>query len=435
PTSPDDRRRRLRREVRGLGFAGDQRSRWGPGGWAISVGPAILNRGSVNTCVRHNSGSIVDLSFGSPAVARRVQGWRVLVGVETLSDHRYIRFDVSAPPSIRPNSVGPSAPQQDGPRWALGRLDKEALELATLAVSWLPASEGPVRVEQEAEWFGVSMSDVCDAAMPRALRRPPRREVYWWSAELAQLRASCVASCRRCARHRRRRIRSQNHEDQERQLYGLYKEAKRALRVAIHRAKVAARREFLETLDADPWGRPHRLVFNKLRSAAPPLSQSLRPDLLANVVAVLFPATEYTTPPPMAPTGVASSSLSAGDIPEVSPAEMRTAVFRLRGKNTAPGLDGIPGTAWLLALVHLGPRLRSLFFACMVQGAIPARWKTGKLVLLKKEGRPAESPSAYRPIVLLDEIAKLFERILHARLVEHLERVGPNLADNQFGFR
>ncbi|KAG6450821.1 hypothetical protein O3G_MSEX006776 [Manduca sexta] len=40
--------------------------------WAISVGLAVLNRGSVDTCVRHNGGSIVDLSFGSPAVARRV---------------------------------------------------------------------------------------------------------------------------------------------------------------------------------------------------------------------------------------------------------------------------------------------------------------------------------------------------------------------------
>ncbi|XP_037300876.1 uncharacterized protein LOC119191100, partial [Manduca sexta] len=70
---------------------------------------------------------------------------------------------------------------------------------------------------------------------------------------------------------------------------------------------------------------------------------------------------------------------------------MRAAVLRLRSKNTAPGLDGIPGRAWVLALEHLGPRLRSLFSACLEQGVFPVRWKTGKLVLLKKEGRPAEA--------------------------------------------
>lgn len=56
--------------------------------------------------------------------------------------------------------------------------------------------------------------------------------------------------------------------------------------------------------------------------------------------------------------------------------------------------------------------------------------------MLKKEGRPAESPSAYRPIYLLDKVGKLFERINHAiRLVEHLGSVGPDLAECQYSFR
>lgn len=48
------------------------------------------------------------------------------------------------------------------------------------------------------------------------------------------------------------------------------------------------------------------------------------------------------------------------------------------------------------------------------------------MVLLRKEGRPVDSPSAYRPIVLLDEVGKLFERIVVGRLIEHMERVEPN---------
>lgn len=58
----------------------------------------------------------------------------------------------------------------------------------------------------------------------------------------------------------------------------------------------------------------------------------------------------------------------------------------------------------------------------------------GRLVLQKK-GRPAMSPSAYRPICVLDETGKLFERIISAHLVEHLRSVGPNLSAHQYGFR
>lgn len=46
-----------------------------------------------------------------------------------------------------------------------------------------------------------------------------------------------------------------------------------------------------------------------------------------------------------------------------------------------------------------------------------------------------ESPSAYRPICLLDEAGKTLERIMASRISEHLETVGPDLADCQFGFR
>ncbi|XP_075988994.1 uncharacterized protein LOC142984972 [Anticarsia gemmatalis] len=61
--------------------------------WGLLSGLSLLNMGTAHTCVRHNGGSVVDLSFASPVVARRVVGWRVEEGVETLSDHLYVRFE------------------------------------------------------------------------------------------------------------------------------------------------------------------------------------------------------------------------------------------------------------------------------------------------------------------------------------------------------
>lgn len=118
--------------------------------WAVTTGLTVLNRGSVYTCVRQRGGSIVDVSFASPSVASRVHDWRVAVEVETLSDHRYIRFDVS------PQTAGgrnPTAPRTDGPRWARKRLDGELLEEAAIVQAWIreSATTGPVDVEEEAQ--------------------------------------------------------------------------------------------------------------------------------------------------------------------------------------------------------------------------------------------------------------------------------------------
>lgn len=58
-----------------------------------------------------------------------------------------------------------------------------------------------------------------------------------------------------------------------------------------------------------------------------------------------------------------------------------------------------------------------------------------RLVLLRKEGRPATSPSAYRPLCLLDEIGKLLERVVAARLRRHMSGRVPDWHDRQCSFR
>ena len=398
--------------------------------WLVSSGLSVVNRGSVSTCVRQHGGSIVDITLASAALASCVRDWEVQEGVETLSDHRYIRFGVSALPNSPPSPV--RSRRGDGPRWAVKHLDRELLAEAALVQSWLPTSTEPVDVDAEAQWFCGALTTVCDAAMPRAKPPKAKRQVYWWNDEIAQLRVECVAKRRQYTRSRRRGRRD---EATQNALYATYREAKKALQHAIAVAKERSREELLETLDEDPWGRPYRMVRKKLRPWAPPLTESLQPELVDRVVAALFPAREEYVPPPMAAPQSVDEAQEPVAAPEVTQAELYVAVSRLRGKKTAPGPDGIPSRAWVLSMDALGERLRALFTACMEQGRFPLQWKTGRLVLLRKEGRPEDSPSGYRPIVLLDEVGKLFERIVADRLVEHMERTGPDVADCQFGFR
>ncbi|XP_032688151.1 uncharacterized protein LOC116852181 [Odontomachus brunneus] len=173
---------------------------------------------------------------------------------------------------------------------------------------------------------------------------------------------------------------------------------------AIVRAKAQAWQRLLEELDRDPWRRPYRIVLGRL-TWAPPATDDLDPQALDNVVGTLFPTAGPEPLPYEGPPPGWKSRLG------VTEPELAAAAKRLGGKSKAPGPDGVPGRVWALALKELSPRLRRLFTDCLRAGVFPSRWKRARLVLLPKEGRPAEGPSAYRPICLLDEVGKLFERV------------------------
>lgn len=180
------------------------------------------------------------------------------------------------------------------------------------------------------------------------------------------------------------------------------------------------------SIDDDPWGRSYRIVRNKLRTWAPPITEDLSPRLLDGVITTLFPPAEGVewSPPGRIDGG-------RREVLEVTEAELVTAVQRMGKKSTAPGPDGVPGKAWCAVMGILGDRLRRLYTNCLRTGQFPSVWRTAKLVLLRKAGRPTEAPSSYRPICLLDEAGK----IIADRLSEHLRQVGPDLAECQFGFR
>jgi len=180
------------------------------------------------------------------------------------------------------------------------------------------------------------------------------------------------------------------------------------------------------------WGRQYLIVREKLRHWAPPYTESMEAPFLETVLGALFPAQ-------------AGEALRAEPLPApgggwfedygVSEEELAGAVRRMRERNRAPGPDGVPGRTWALALKLVGDRIRRLFDGCLREGIFPPVWRRAKLVLLRKGSKPADVPAGYRPICLLDEVAKLLERVIAGRLVQHLEQVGPDLHERQYGFR
>ncbi|XP_036151091.1 uncharacterized protein LOC118648782 [Monomorium pharaonis] len=162
-------------------------------------------------------------------------GWRVMAEVETLSDHLYIEMSLPAAPSrIGPDSAAdqrrrPAPPpaqekaavrDRGFPRWALSRLDANALAAAIVASAWAYGARTGVTTKTPRVPLPTSGSmrrrDPCgkissECAIVRCLVRwgPPsnrgRRAAYWWSREIARLRAAAVAARRVLQRIRRRR--------------------------------------------------------------------------------------------------------------------------------------------------------------------------------------------------------------------------------------
>ncbi|XP_026330080.1 uncharacterized protein LOC113237709, partial [Hyposmocoma kahamanoa] len=190
----------------------------------------------------------------------------VLEDEETLSDHKYIRMRVSHTP---PTTASNTAPGRGFPKWALTRLDLELAEEAAMVQAWCPPLPATVDVEQRAVKFREDLTAVCERAMPRVRGTPGKKSVYWWTAEIGDLRtARCEAGP----------------EGRNRTGQGLER-------------RVRAKEEFLATLDADPWGRPYKVVRNKMYGASP--MDSLELDLLNRVVEGLFPEPQPFTPPAM----------------------------------------------------------------------------------------------------------------------------------------
>ncbi|XP_046974741.1 uncharacterized protein LOC124541012, partial [Vanessa cardui] len=244
--------------------------------------------------------------------------------------------------------------RQQGPRWSLGRLDRQLAKEAAIVEAWCAGSDPVVQVDREADRLGAALFRICDAAMPRVRPQTPRRRVYWWRPELRTLRRACVAARRQYARSRRRRIRD---HDLEEALYTSYREACVSLRKAIAQAKEAAWVEWLASLDADPWGRPYRV-----------------PRLLGRIAEELFPERGAFVPPAMEPEFVREVPDQAFPVTE---AELCAAVLKLCSKRTAPGPDGIPGRALAIASEELGDGMCQLFSACLAQARLVGSMEPG----------------------------------------------------------
>ena len=101
-------------------------------------------------------------------------------------------------------------------------------------------------------------------------------------------------------------------------------------------------------------------------------------------------------------------------------------------KSKAPGFDNIPMHIIKNSIKYISNPLLHLINLSFGKGIFPDQLKIAKLIPIFKADDP-EIFSNYRPISLLTNFSKLFEKVMYNRVVDFAERFNI-LYHNQFGF-
>lgn len=406
--------------------------------WAAERDIRLANEGVQPTCVNSRGSSVVDLTWVSHNLINHIIDWKVMVDVESLSDHNYIYFGISD--SVLVSGGMPSARTRlpfGRPRFNYSKLDSDML-IEILEWYGNQGNREDVNVVSDrsaldyASWIDRSIIDSCSMAAPRVRKSKCRKNSYWWNPQLTELRRICNKAKRILTKYNsrsRRHTLDDNVDDIRPLLVRDYKLARRNLRAAVRTAKIESWNELLSSVEADIWGRLYLLVLGRLRRARPGLTERLDTETLDVLMDTLFPAGENH--------GYDRLATEWDEELAVQPAETLTAIYQKRYSNTAPGLDGVRMMIWRKASRAMRLRLTECFSACLKDGVFPLAWKRANLVLIPKAGGNFDMrPIKARPICLLSVTGKIFERVIFSRMLSWMnDHPNARLSDNQYGFR
>ncbi|PZC78256.1 hypothetical protein B5X24_HaOG202328 [Helicoverpa armigera] len=119
--------------------------------------------------------------------------------------------------------------------------------------------------------------------------------------------------------------------------------------------------------------------------------------------------------------------------PDISPiigGEVDVALKSLK-YNKSPGDDGISTEILKLFKNTLIPHITNLFNSILFTGQIPLQFTHSNIIILHKKGDKTDINN-YRPISLISHLYKLFIKVIHNRIREHLDQHQPI---EQAGFR
>lgn len=375
------------------------------------TGLIVANVGNTPTFRRSGcEGTIPDITLVSERIANKITNWRVLE-IYTGSDHQYISYSVKTDVTSSENTEKQNRTTR---RWIAEKLDSTAL-IAEVdrRLNEVPEAANASTVADKVMKI---IHKSCEKSMPRVqTSKPGRKAVHWWNEDIANSRRDCLKYRRKYTRARRRG----EAEIEKNEL----KAAKKRLQKTIFDSKRRLWEALRDDINSNPWGTGYKIVMEKLGTKNP--THLMNEEKMLNIVTSLFPNNEVP----------AEETISNVDIelPLFTVEELKTAADKLKPRKT-PGPDGVPSEV-IKEIAYKRPELLlNMFNRCLMEGQFPKIWKVQQLVLISKGKGDPDSPSAYRPLCMLDTAGKLLERLLKPRLKEAINASG-GLSDRQHGFR
>lgn len=242
--------------------------------------------------------------------------------------------------------------------------------------------------------------------------------MYWWNNEISEARKVCIRSRRiwtRAKSRGKKRKGKENSEEIERH-HKTYRLKKKELSKLIYAAKKDSWNTLIKEIDNDPWGTPYKLVMRKLRPSAPGITEILNKSDLNKLIVELFPKNKKKE------KKIHLQINNGEEDWDVSIAEVHRVIKRRATPITAPDPDGITNKIWKMTSDRMMKTLADFYTLCLREGKYPTLWKTAKLILIPKEGATQDGLPKCRPICLLDEVGKSFERIIANHMYAWMEK-------------
>ena len=288
----------------------------------------------------------------------------------------------------------------------------------------LPSQE---QLDEVAERFHQIVQSTVIAAVPRA--RPSPYCKRWWTRELTSLRRSFTSARNQLVTIKRRG------GDPSKMQYKV-QQARRTYLNEVAKQKKRHWNDFL----SDPnnvWKANQYTKLGNSHSVIPILTKGEVEAKTDDDKSKMLMDTFFPVPPmPVNPNREKHSFNKGSDGigHPITVQEIETAI-RSSNPKKAAGIDELKFEVWRNILPSTINWIAWLYHCSLTTGYVPKKWKTAKIIPLRKPGKPDyTAPKAYRPISLLLTLSKGLEKLVANRLSFWAESRNL-LPTNHFGAR
>ncbi|KAL1446330.1 hypothetical protein WDU94_005475 [Cyamophila willieti] len=364
------------------------------------------NRGDKPTFITINRTEVLDITLASQGILRSISDWRVLDEIISLSDHRYISFNIN-------NNIGPSTTYRN-PKKTNWELFTKVLKrkMGDMKVEFRNSAE----LDATAHDFQCAVANTMKLCCPET-KRPNTKQPTWWNNNLEGLRKKTRKLWNKAKRDGNRETFSMSLKTYSRELRKAKRNSWRSYCESIENVDAAARLQKIMARD------PAFGIGNLVKPDGTYTKSG--EETLTVLMATHYPEHRCATSNPSDNTvGVLKRIPSRHDWREAtaiaSETRIRAAVGTFKPYKS-PGPDGIYPVMLqkgLDVIIHL---LCKLFRSSLAMGYIPRSWRMARAVFLPKPGRKnLDQAKSYRPISLSSFLLKTLERLVDWRLGENL---------------